>query len=303
MIDIKHLINFLPYSYKERDTYKVNGKGILERYLELFGTYMEDIIIPDIDNTLDHINLDKAENYYLNYLWEFLGELPFGYSVLIDKGKWDKYYDPTDSKATYEIKKKLWEITKEGSITLSEDTTRRLLKYAITLIKVRGTTKFFEAIFRLYNLQCTIKDPVQSTYKEAVNEVSYTPDRVGDDPYDYNLFDDEATFDSDNTYDLQYKPCKQCFEVDIDISPSPITGPLAGSEKVYFADINGIYIYGKELCTTDILQGVDDYNNGKDTDYVKALKTLKATLIVFFDKYLPFNAKLNKITFLDTEIN
>lgn len=300
-MDIKHLINFLPYSYKERDTYKVDGKGILERFLELFGTYMEDIIIPDIDNALDNIDLDKAKDYYLNYLWEFLGELPFGYSVLIDKGKWDKYYDPTDSKANYEIKRKLWEITQEGSITLSDGTTRRLLRYAITLIKVRGTTKFFEAIFRLYNLQCTIEDPVQSTYKEVANEISYIPNR-GDDPYDYNLFDG-STFDNDNTYDMQYRACKQCFEVDIDISPSPITGPLADNEQIYFADINGIYIYGKELCTTDILQGVEDYNNGKDTDYVKALKTLKATLVVFFDKYLPFNAKLNKITFLDTEID
>lgn len=300
-MDIKHLINFLPYSYKERDTYKVNGKGLLERFLELFGTYMEDIILPDIDCILDNISFDKAENYYLNYLWEFLGELPFGYSVLIDKDKWDKYYDPTDSKTTYEIKRKLWEITKEGSITLSDETTRRLLRYAITLIKVRGTTKFFEAIFRLYNLQCTIKDPVQSTYKKTTNEVSYTPDRVGDDPYDYNLFD-EATFDDGNTYDLQYKDCKQCFEVDIDISPFSV-GPFAGSEKVYFADINGIYIYGKEYCTTDILQGIEDYNGGKNTDSVKALKTLKATLCIFFDKYLPFNAKLNKLTFLDTEIN
>lgn len=302
MIDIKHLINFLPYSYKARDTYKVKGKGILERFLELFGTYMEDIIVPDIDKALDNITLDKAEGYYLNYLWEFLGELPFGYSVLIDKDKWDKYYDPTDSRATHQIKKKLWEITKEGAITLSEETIRTLLKYAITLIKVRGTTKFFEAIFRLYNLQCTIKDPVQSTYQGEVKGVSYTPGRVGDDPYDYNLFDNESAFDSEATYDLQYKPCTQCFEVDIDISPISV-GPLADNGGVYFADIKGIYIYGKEYCTTDILQGVEDYNASKDTEYVEALKTLKATLEVFFDKYLPFNAKLNKLTLLETEIN
>ena len=301
-MDIKHLINFLPYSYKSRDTYKVNGKGILERFLELFGTYMEDIIVPEIDNILDNININKAENYYLNYLWEFLGELPFGYSVLIDKDKWDKYYDPTDSKATYEIKKKLWEITKDGAITLSDETTRRLLRYAITLIKVRGTVKFFEAIFRLYNLKCTINDPVQSTYQGEARGVSYTQSRAGD-PYDYNKYDGGITFDSDNTYDLQYIPCTQCFGVDIDISPFPAVGPLAGNEGTYYADIDGIYIYGKELCTTDILQGIADYTSGQSTDAVKALRALKATLETFFDKYLPFNAKLNTLTFMDTEIN
>lgn len=299
-MDLKHLIDFLPYSYKARDTYKVDGKGILERFLELFGTYMEDIIVPEIDTILDNITIDKAENYYLNYLWEFLGELPFGYSVLIDKDKWDTHYDPTDSAATYNIKKKLWEITKSGYIILSESTTRTLLKYAVTLIKVRGTPKFFDAIFRLYNLQCTINDPVKSVYYDSVNGVSYIPSRSSN-PYDYNYFDSETTFDSDLNYDLQYIPCTQCFGVDIDISPSG--GPFAGKEKTIFADIQGIYIYGKSYSTTDIIEGVNDYVAGKTTWRTSALKAFKATLEVFFDKYLPFNAKINKLTFLETEIN
>lgn len=35
MINLKNLIDFLPFEYKAQDTYKVNGKGILERFLEI----------------------------------------------------------------------------------------------------------------------------------------------------------------------------------------------------------------------------------------------------------------------------
>ena len=34
MINLKNLIDFLPFEFKEQDTYKVDGKGILERFLE-----------------------------------------------------------------------------------------------------------------------------------------------------------------------------------------------------------------------------------------------------------------------------
>lgn len=300
-MDIKHLINYLPFSYKERDTYKVDGKGILESFLELFGTYLDEIILPEIDNILDNIDLDKAKDYYLNYLWEFLGELPFGYYVLIDKGKWDKYYNPADSEDEYETKKKLWEITKEGPVTLSPESIRRLLQYAITLIKVRGTIKFFEAIFRIYGLKCTIDDPIISTDQGSFNGYSYIPERSSDIiPY---WDDDNYRFDTEDTYDNIYNNyCKQCIPVDIDLSPYS-GGPLAGNNAELYSDIQGIYIYGKRLTTTDILQGIADYTSGEDTDAVKALKTLKSTLEIFFDKYLPFNVRLNKLTFINTEVN
>lgn len=31
MINLKNLIDFLPFEFKEQDTYKVDGKGILEK--------------------------------------------------------------------------------------------------------------------------------------------------------------------------------------------------------------------------------------------------------------------------------
>ena len=77
MINLKNLIDFLPFEFKEQDTYKVDGKGILERFLEICGNYFQEDITKDIDNILDIIDIDKTQQRYLNYLWEFLGALPF----------------------------------------------------------------------------------------------------------------------------------------------------------------------------------------------------------------------------------
>lgn len=59
MINLKNLIDFLPFEFKEQDTYKVDGKGILERFLEICGNYFQEDITKDIDNILDIIDIDK----------------------------------------------------------------------------------------------------------------------------------------------------------------------------------------------------------------------------------------------------
>lgn len=63
MINLKNLIDFLPFEYKDQDTYKVNGKGILERFLEICGEHFEDYITKDIDNILDIIDIDKNSRH------------------------------------------------------------------------------------------------------------------------------------------------------------------------------------------------------------------------------------------------
>ena len=47
MIDLKKLIDFLPFEYKDQDTYKVDGKGILERF-QKFVEVIFKIIYPQI---------------------------------------------------------------------------------------------------------------------------------------------------------------------------------------------------------------------------------------------------------------
>ena len=172
MIDLKNLIHMLPYMYKSRDTYKVNDQGILERFINILGYYLNDEVLPEVDKALDNIDLDKVPEYYLNYFWELLGELPFGYAFLINKDLWDKYHESNQ----LESKKAIWEIAKEGPIVLSTPKIRELLKYSITLLKIRGTKKFYETIFKIYGLKCTITDPVNSTYKDGFNGVSYPQD-------------------------------------------------------------------------------------------------------------------------------
>lgn len=200
-MNLRKLIDFFPYTYKERDTYKVNGQGILERFLEICGTYLEEYITPDIENELELIDLDKVPKMYLNYLWEYLGSIPFAYGVSIDKDKFDKYYNGLKSKEELEALSKVWIIQKKGPVVLNETKVRNILKYAITLTKIRGTKRFFETIFKLYGFECKIVDPsvtksmdevINYLFRNDVSVVKYDDGSIAitrDGNYDKNLDD------------------------------------------------------------------------------------------------------------------
>lgn len=181
MTNLKNLIDFLPFEFKEQDTYKVDGKGILERFLEICGNYFQEDITKDIDNILDIIDIDKTQQRYLNYLWEFLGALPFA--------------------RTGEHK---------GVPNLSDEQIRTILKYSISLLKIRGSRKFFEILFNMYGLTCTITDPTDGEMDkwEKVDPLYDT---------DYSQYDKY-------NYDKIYG-CAQCIEVGISISGHGFTSP------------------------------------------------------------------------------
>ena len=126
-MNIKNLINYLPFYYKKADTYKdKDGKGILEKFLEIIGEYFEYLY-----NLISHINLDnkdldklsegKVDNgdQYLRYIWEFVGSLPYGD-----------------------------EINKDVIKDLEQQVD--LIKYSQALLKRRGSEEFFNALFYLY---------------------------------------------------------------------------------------------------------------------------------------------------------
>lgn len=120
MIDIKHLINYLPFYYKEADTYKdSNGKGLLEHLLEICGTYFTNSIKILIDNALD--NLDISLSQFKNLIWSMLGKIPQGNSV------------------------------QEDPLQLSSEQQENLLRYTNALYHIRGTKTFFESLFNIYN--------------------------------------------------------------------------------------------------------------------------------------------------------
>lgn len=75
-MDIKRLIDWLPAYYKEFDSYKVGGKGLLERFLELIGTALSDVK-DKIDKFLDVLSIGSTKKENLDFLAGHLGSMPF----------------------------------------------------------------------------------------------------------------------------------------------------------------------------------------------------------------------------------
>lgn len=282
MINLKSLIDFLPPIFKNTDTYKVEGKGILERFLEVCGEYLEDDITPDIENTLDIIDIKNIDPIYLNYLWELFGEIPFGSNIAIDKDQWDRYYDGTLSKEELTKLSKNWVIPKDGIISLDETRIRALLKYSLTLLKVRGTKKFFETLFEIYGISCTISD-VYGNDEGLYAKLS-------------KLDTDSAILDNTTTDYVGH--CNDCLSIKIDISTnymySDISGILiVGKDDTYFAT-------GGKQTRVNTYEGVNLYNSyysdpselsAEDLNTLNGFVLFRRTMEQLFDKYLPCNVK------------
>lgn len=184
MIDIKHLIDYLPFYYKDKDTYKDgNGQGILEKLLEICGTYFQDNIKAEIDQTLEILDIGSTSKYYLNLLWEMLGQMPFARIS-----------------------------SNPGPLSLSEEQQRNLIKYTNTLLKIRGTKKFFQVMFGVFskesnNLAITITsdDP---GWEKDVKELTLI---------NYPYFNTDS-FDDDNIFMDEYYRMKQCINVTFNIT-------------------------------------------------------------------------------------
>lgn len=281
MINLKSLIDFLPPIFKNTDTYKVGGKGILERFLEVCGEYLEDEITPDIENTLDIIDIKNVDPIYLNYLWELLGEIPFGSNMAIDKDQWDRYYDGTLSKEELTKLSKNWVIPKEGIISLDDTRIRDLLKYSLTLLKVRGTKKFFETLFKIYGIECTITEV---------------------DDYDKGLYAKLTRTDNSNNIDDittdTHQQCDECLTINVDVFThyyySDKYGVLImGSDEVYFVGKND-YISmdtkeGVELYNTYTLDNIPDNKVNEWKSFIEFRRVIEQ----LFDKYLPCNVTPN----------
>ena len=158
-------MDLLPYYFKEQDTYKVNGKGLLERYLDIFGTYFDEQIVNSIDTISIILDVDNTPEIYLGYLWEFLGSLPYANPKAIDPVKWKQYFNGFNDDSTIESLSKLWLYRKDSdndhySLTISQ--VRSLVKYSVALFSIRGTKRFFEILLKLYGFDVLIT--LGSTY-------------------------------------------------------------------------------------------------------------------------------------------
>lgn len=208
MINLRSLMDLLPYYFKEQDTYKVNGKGLLERYLDIFGTYFDNQVVKDISTLDDIIDIDKTPEVYLGYLWEFLGSMPYANPKAIDPDKWKQYFNGFESDSTIESLSRLWLYRKDSDgdhYTLTLNQVRSLVKYSIALFSIRGTKKFFEVFLRLYGFEVNISN--DSTYPKITLEEDDDSDYWGSD-VDYFGTDDDYGGSIDSLFDIKTEPTK-----------------------------------------------------------------------------------------------
>lgn len=229
MIDLSKLIYLLPSFFKEKDTYKDNeGRGILERFLEVCGDYFKNDITPDIDNILDIISLEKKEHLtsrdyvFINHIWEFLGSIPYGYAALYNDNDLN---NPWKENLEYVPRAKYWDI----------------IKYSISLYKIRGTALFYKVLMRFYGIDCKVLDP--SGTEDAPNGYSgrYLNDKVDtkvfgtdnkrikevgqEEEYIISHYDSESIYDADTYYDLNSN-CLNCTKVYITLTHESLGDPL-----------------------------------------------------------------------------
>lgn len=266
MISLRNLINFLPSNYKEEDTYKVDGKGLLERFLEIFGNYFEDYIVNDTSSILDLIDIAHTPEIYLNYLWEFLGELPFAYGNHVDADKWKTYFNGFDSDERIEELSELWLVPKdsESLLYLSPEMVRKVLRYSVSLFKIRGTERFFKIYFGLFNI-----DVAFSNYPAFITD------------YADSIFDDQylAKFDTGYTFD-KYQSCEGCGKITATLELLPaVENKWLFNDNRYVLWNNGGFISIDEEYPTTI-----PITTWKEIDH-----TVKA----IFERFLPVDVRVN----------
>ena len=181
------IFSLFPHYYKNYDSYKVNGKGLLERFLEATGGELD-------DETIKYLDEDNAE-YYLNNLDPLLCDddlLPH----LMD------------------------DLSNPPKILTTTNGYRKLLKYIVSLYKIRGTKASYELYFKLLGFIVSITE--------------HTPD-----PVVPIIYDNGFTYDDNINYDDL--GCIFCSDYTIIISGNYIITP------VIINQINSIIFFNEPI--------------------------------------------------------
>ena len=205
MKSLRSLIDWLPYYFRANDTYIKDGKGLFERYLEIFGNYFEDKVVGDINTLDDILDVDNTPEVYLGYLWEFLGSMPYANPHAIAPERWKILFNGFDSPTTIEALKKYWiypmNVSANGTadhFDLTDVQVRALVKYSVALYSIRGTKKFFEVLLKLYGIEATIS--TSKAYPKVTVEDDDDSDYYGTDQ-DYYGTDDDYFGSTDSLFD------------------------------------------------------------------------------------------------------
>ena len=191
----ENLFSFFPHYYKENDTYKNDeGKGILERFIEVCSEYFDNEVIPDIDNFISCIDVDKTSPILLNYLWEYFGYIPYAYGLIVNGEPYTK-----------ENLQKWLLNSKDHYPSVN---VRKLLKYAISLYKIRCTHDFYTILGKFYGVQFIVTDPTEN---DNPNEGSIGISGTSSWEVKY---DKEFKYDSHRKYDSSIKMCWECTQLE-----------------------------------------------------------------------------------------
>ena len=273
MLNLRKLIDLLPYYYKGADTYKnKDGKGVFERYLEIFGNYFEDHIVEDTSTITDIIDIENCDEIYLNHLWEFLGQMPFAQGPQVDIEKWKVYFNGLNLKDESNWKEACTIPTNSSTdFNQDSDTIRALIKYSISLFKIRGTKQFFEILFRIYGLSCEIREPILEVFGDMDKLLDYAgkdADYAGKDSKEHGDSQDYAGRGND-MYISRYSESK--FDVDDSILDSYTLDRFTTCTR----------------CVT-IPVKITGHNY---TSISNEFNSFKVACENIFDRFLPFNVK------------
>jgi hypothetical protein len=149
--------HLLPGYVKTYDTYRdENGKGIMERFIDICSEYFNKPI-EDIDGYLDILDVDKTPDIYLNQFWSFFGYIPYAYGVLYT----GESYNPEQISG--------WMNNPE---VFPRANTRKILKYAISLYKIRCTDDFYNILGRYYGVKFNVQNMYSGTAENPIKDIT-----------------------------------------------------------------------------------------------------------------------------------
>lgn len=188
---------FFNQYHKEFDTYKDSeGKGLLERFVEICGEYIDDNIIKDIESLTDNIDFDTCPETFISYWWEYFGYIPYAYSIL-NINPTPSYYDINNLQIRY-----------------PNPNSREVLKYAISLYKIRCTSLFYEVLGRFYRV-----------YFEFI-PVNFSELAIPETKYDKHVkYDKKYQYDQNN--------CLECLKYTVVIHISQGTHDYLEAENLW----------------------------------------------------------------------
>ena len=126
---IDFIVGNLPNYFLEEDTYKdTDNKGLFERYMGMYGGYIDEELYPQINNYLNIIDASICDSKFLNHISDVLGNPP----------------DVFKNEAQY----------------------RNLLSYIVSVYKIKGTKRAYELFFSIlgFNIEIEEVEPVNAEY-------------------------------------------------------------------------------------------------------------------------------------------